>query len=458
MPLEERRSHMEQHHKDTSSTLRSGEPVSTKLWRIAEKARKEPKFKFTSLFHLMNKELLRECFDWLRGNAASGIDRMTKDCYGQTLDENLSHLVDRLHKMSYKPQPVMRVYIPKAGSKKLRPLGIPTLEDKLVQKALTMILESIYEQDFIADSYGFRPNKGCHLALKMLTKSVENRPTNHIVEADIKGFFDNISHEWLLKFLNHRIEDKRILRLVKRILRAGIIEDGIVKKGVKGTPQGAVCRPVLANVYLHYVLDIWFEKDFKKKCNGYACIIRYCDDFVVCFQSGEEALKFMKALEERLGKFELEIEASKSKILEFGRLAYENAKQNGRKPDTFDFLGFTHYCSTGRDGKRFRMRRKTSNKSFIAKLRAFKEWLKVSRTLPTIELIKEVNAKLKGHYGYYGVSDNYRSISRFLHEVKRSLFKWLNRRGKKNCLNWEKFDNLLKRLPLAKPRIMVNLF
>jgi RNA-directed DNA polymerase len=300
MLLEERRLHMVAPRKETSAVHRSEEPVGTKLHRIAEKARREPNFKFTSLYHLMNEELLRGCFKRLRKDAAAGIDKMTKDMYAENIEANLSNLVDRLHKMAYIPQPVRRKYIPKPGSTKQRPLGIPCFEDKLVQAGIVCILESVYEQDFIADSYGFRPFLSCHNALKALSETVENNPINHIVEADIKGFFDNVNQEWLIKFLAHRIEDKRIQRMVKRFLRAGVSEDGSVTVSDEGTPQGGVISPLLANIYLHYVLDLWFEKVYRKKCSGYARLIRYADDFVVCFRYKIDAERFHMELGKRL--------------------------------------------------------------------------------------------------------------------------------------------------------------
>lgn len=443
---------------ETSAVHSSGEPVATKLHRIAEKARKEPGFKFTSLYHLMNEELLRGCFMRLRKDAAAGIDKMTKDLYAENLDANLSSLIDRLHRMAYKPQPVRRKYIPKPGSTKQRPLGIPCFEDKLVQAGLVRIMESVYEQDFINDSYGFRPARSCHNALKALSEAVENNPTNHIVEADIKGFFDNVNQEWLMKFLAHRIEDKRIQRMVKRFLRAGVSEDGNVTISDEGTPQGGVISPILANIYLHYALDLWFEKVYRKSCTGFARLIRYADDFVVCFQYKPDAERFREELGKRLGKFGLEVEPTKTKVMEFGRFAVQNAKRRGQRAETFDFLGLTHYCGTRKDGTGFRMKRKTSRKKFIAKVKIFKEWLKKARTMKTIELWQTAIAKLRGHYNYYGVTDNLRGIARFGEVVEKLLFKWLNRRGKRNCINWEKFLEILKRFPLPKPRIRVSMF
>jgi RNA-directed DNA polymerase len=438
--------------------LSNRESVETKLQRIAEKARKEPDCQFTSLFHLMDKELLRGCFEGLRKDAASGIDRVTKEEYGKDLEANLSGLVERLHRMAYIPQPVRRVYIPKPGSTKQRPLGIPALEDKLVQAGLVRILEAIYEGDFIDDSYGFRPGRDCHDALRTLSIEVEGGRVHVIVEADVKGFFDKVQHDWMVDFLGHRIADKRMLRYVKRFLIAGIMEDGLFKATEEGTPQGGNISPILANIYLHYALDLWFTRRFIKSCEGRARLIRYADDFVVCFQRRSDAEQFRMELDGRLGKFGLEVAAEKTKILEFGPLAALRAKARGEKPQTFDFLGLTHFCSRTRDGRRFRMKRKTSRKKFKAKLLAFKEWLKKSRALPTPELMKTAAAKLRGHFAYYGVTDNSEGIGQFNHEVRKLLVKWLNRRGKSGCLTWEKFKKLLKKFPLPKPRIMVNLF
>ena len=438
--------------------LSNREMVATKLQRIAEKARRESGCRFTSLFHLMNVEMLRECFRQLRKDAAAGIDKVTKKEYGANLEKNLTALVEKLHRMSYIPLPVRRVYIPKPGSSKERPLGIPALEDKLVQAGLARILSAIYEQDFIDDSYGFRPGRGCHDALRALSDEVEGGRIHYIVDADIKGFFDNVDHEWLMKFLGHRIVDKRVLRYVKRFLKAGIMEEGAVSASDKGTPQGGIVSPILANIYLHYSLDLWFTRVFQKGCYGQSRMIRYADDFVVCFQREVDAIRFRHELDERLFRFGLEISPEKTKTIEFGSFAEAKAKKRGGKAATFDFLGFTHYCSRSRNGRHFRMKRVTSRKKFTAKIRMFRDWIKASRTLPTDELMEKVASKLRGHFAYYGVTDNSRGINRFAYEIRCLLFKWLNRRGKRGCMNWEKFNLFLKKFPLPRPRIMVNLF
>lgn len=434
------------------------ESVATKLKRIAKRARKDPACKFTSLFHLMNHDLLWECFWDLKKCKASGIDQVTKEQYEENLMDNLDDLIERLHRMAYIPQPVLRVTIPKPGSDKMRPLGIPALEDKLVQTGLSRILQAIYEQDFIDDSYGFRPNRGCHDALRALNQTISQKGTQYIVEADIRGFFDNVDQEQLMRFLAHRIADKRVLRYIKRILKAGIQEDGVFRASDRGTPQGGVISPLLANLYLHYTLDLWFERRFRKTCTGITRFIRYADDFVVCFKQEADARRFRVEMEERLNQFGLEIAPEKTKILEFGSLAQPRAKQRGKKAETFDFLGFTHYCTTSKSGKMFCVGRKSISKRMTAKLKLFKEWLRSSRTQPTADIMETVANKLRGHYAYYGVTGNSKSIGNFYHEVKQFLFKWLGRRGKRGSLTFEKFSLLLQRFPLPTPRIMVKLW
>jgi len=431
--------------------------VETKLLRIAEKAQKEPALQFTSLFHLMNEEMLRGCFAALKSGKAPGLDQVTKEEYEADLEGNLAKLVGRLHRMAYIPQPVRRVYIPKPGSTKQRPLGIPCLEDKLVQAGLARILGAIYEQDFIEDSYGSRPARSCHDALRALSREVEEGLTNYIVEADIKGFFDHVKSDWLIKFLGHRIKDTRIVRMIQRFLKAGVSEDGEIRASTEGVPQGGSISPMLANIYLHYALDLWFEKIYRKQCRGRARIIRYVDDFVVCFENEADAVKFRTELESRLGRFGLELEPTKTKVLAFGRRAEQQARAQGGKPETFDFLGFTHYCSRSRNGKRFRMKRATSRKKFRAKVAEFKSWIKGARTQRISVIWPTAGRKLQGHYNYYGVTDNFIGIRRYYEAVKRLMVKWLRRRSQRHRLNWEKFNLMLHRYPLPLPRIRHDL-
>jgi RNA-directed DNA polymerase len=458
MLLEGRRRQMIERSGETPAEHRSGEPVETKLRRIATRAREEPKLKFVNLYHLMNEEMVLGCYRRLSENKAAGIDEVTKTEYGENLEANIRELVGRLHRMAYRPQPVRRVYIPRAGSDKRRPLGIPSLEDKLVQSALARILGAIYEQDFVENSYGFRPGRSCHDALRALSQAVEWESTNYVAEADIKGFFDNVDHDWLMKMLEHRVADKRVLRMVKRFLKSGVMEGGETRASEEGVPQGGSISPVLANVYLHYALDLWFEKVYGKSCKGKTRLIRYADDFVVCFASKEDAMRFPVELAERLEKFGLEIEPTKTKVVEFGRDAEAHARARGERPQTFDFLGFTHYCSRTKDGKRFRMKRVTSGKKFRAKRAAFKEWLKKSRVMPTSWIMEKVAVKLRGHYAYYGVTDNYRGIARFHREVTKLLYKWLNRRSQRRSYTWAEFEGLLKLFPLPGPRVRVHLY
>jgi len=397
--------------------------VITKLTRIAEIAKERPNEKFTSLAHLLSEELLEQCHHELKSGKAPGIDQITREEYEKELDENIAKLVARLKNKSYRPQPVRRAYISKEGTDKKRPLGIPAYEDKIVQMGLSKILNAIYDADFLDCSCGFRPNRSCHDALKMINLIIEARKVNYIVDADIKGFFNHVDHEWMMKFLGHRIIDPSIHRLIWRILKAGYMEDDTIHETDEGTPQGGVVSPILANIYLHYVLDLWFEKAVRPNCKGEAYMVRFADDFICCFQYKEEADKFYRELQIRLGKFNLSIATEKTKIIAFGRFAEERCAKIGRdKPETFDFLGFTHYCSKSEQGK-FRVKRKTSRKKYKAKLLRMKQWIRNNRNLPILILVKGLRAKLRGHFNYYGITDNGKMISNFYYDTIRLLFK-----------------------------------
>jgi group II intron reverse transcriptase/maturase len=428
--------------------------METKLARIAEIAKANPKEVFTSLYHYLNKEMLLQCHQELSENKASGVDAVTKEEYAENLEENISKLVERLKKHSYKPQPVRRVYIPKDNARELRPLGIPAYEDKIVQQGLNKILQAIYEADFLGISYGFRPNLGCLNALAELDYKIMGK-TSYIVDADIKGFFDNIDHEWLIKFIGVRVADPNIKRLINKFLKAGVMKEGAIEPTETGTPQGGIISPLLANVYLHYALDLWFEKAIKPRLQGEASLIRYADDFVCCFQFREEAAQFYVVLKERLAKFKLEIAESKSKIIEFGRFAARSRKTKGLgKPETFDFLGFTHYCSQGRSGK-FTVKRKTSKKKFKAKVKAFATWIKRTKDKESIQQIFETTRKkLQGHYNYYGITYNSPMMGEYYLRVIELLYKWLNRRSQRKSFTWEHFKMYLKQDPLPRPRII----
>jgi group II intron reverse transcriptase/maturase len=424
---------------------------------IAKVAKEKPKEKFTSLVHLLNVDMLMKCHHELKRNKAYGIDKVTKDAYEENLIENINRLQESIKNMTYKPKPVQRVYIPKPGSNKKRPLGISSYEDKIIQLAVSKILTSIYEQDFLECSYGFRPNRGCHDALRDLTATIITKKVNWIVDADIQSFFDHVDHKWMMKCLEVRIKDRNLLRLIVRMLKAGTMEEGKLKLSSQGTPQGSIVSTVLANIYLHYVLDRWFEKFIKKHCKGYAHLVRYADDYTCCFQYKAEAENFFQRMVVRLRTFNLDISSEKSKIIEFGRFALENVKRHGKnKPDTFDFLGFTLYCSTSKNGK-FRVKCKTSRKKYKASMHQMKQWIKSKRTMCIQLIMKELKSKLIGHYRYYGITDNSKMISNFYHEVRRLLFKWLNRRSQKSSYDWNKFLLFLTVNPLPEPKIYVSI-
>lgn len=345
-----------------------GKQMETKLKRIAEVAKEKPKEKFTSLIHLINKQTLMECHKEMPAKKASGVDKTTKEMYAENLEDNVEGLISRMKKQAYKPQPSRRVYIGKEGTDKKRPLGIPAYEDKLVQANLAKILNAIYEQDFHECSFGFRPGRSCHDALKVINNIVNKECIHYVVDTDIKRFFDNVDHEWMKKFVEHRIKDVNINRLIARMLKAGIMEAGIRYDTPKGTPQGGVVSPILANIYLHYVLDEWFEKIIRKHSKGSAYMVRYADDTVFSFQYKEDADEFYKALITRLAKFKLEIAEEKTKIIKL-----EKHKDDANKVgNTFDFLGFTHYIGIDRYGKT-RVMRKTSKKKYKASLKRCKE-------------------------------------------------------------------------------------
>jgi group II intron reverse transcriptase/maturase len=414
------------------------------LTQIREKARKEPKTCFTSIYHYVTDEDNLHASYWdLEPGKAPGIDGVTKEEYGEDLEEKVTDLAQRLARLEYRPKPVRRVYIPKPGSDKKRPLGIPCFEDKLVEKAMARVLEQIYEVDFLDCSHGYRPGRTCHQALDELGRTIQRKKVSFVVEADIRGFFDHVNHEWLLKFLGVRIGDNRVLRLIWRMLKGGVMEDGLTHASEEGTPQGGNLSPLLSNVYLHYALDLWFERRFRKQCRGEAYIFRFADDFLACFQFRDDAEQFLTALTERLGKFHLELEPTKTKLLNFGRFAREAAEREGKKPETFDFLGFTHYCGLTRNGS-FKVKRRTSKKKFRAKLKEMQAWLKQSRSrLKAGELLRQAKVKLQGHLNYYAITDNQPMCESYSRQVKRLLFTWLNRRSQRRSYNWERFNDAL---------------
>lgn len=432
--------------------------MASDLTRIGEKARKDPKTCFTSIYHYVKDvDLLRTCYQQMERRRAPGVDGLTKQEYGRNLESNLEDLSERLGRMGYRPKPVLRRYISKAGSKEERPLGLPSFEDKIVQKALTRVLEQIYEPDFLDCSYGYRPGRTQHQALAKLGQMIQGRKIHYVVDCDIRGFFDRLNQEWLMKFLEVRIGDKRVWRLIWRILKSGVMEDGLVRASEEGTPQGGNLSSLLSNVYLHYVLDLWFERRFKPSCQGEAYLFRFADDFLVCFQNESEAQRFLKELKERLEKFHLELSATKTKLVAFGRFARERAQRKGKKPETFDFLGFTHYCGTTREGY-FKVKRRTSRKKFRAKLQEQRGWLKQHRhRLKTGALLRLAKLKLAGHLQYYAITDNAPMCSTYRTQYMKLLFKWLNRRSQRRSYTWERFLNALDWVGWPSVRILHDL-
>lgn len=433
--------------------------MKDKLDLITEKARTNKRLKFTSLIHHINEENLVRCYQELKRNRASGIDNITVEEYGKNLKENISNLLRNLKTKSYKPQPVKRVYIPKPGKRdEKRGLGLPTVEDKLVQLMVKKILEAIYETEFLDSSYGFRPNRNCIQAVYKLNQEVMKKPINFIAEVDIRKFFDTINHYWLQRCLEERIADSNLMWLVRRILKAGVIDNGEYQVNDRGTMQGGNLSLLLANIYLHYVLDLWFEKKFKPQTKGYVGLIKYCDNFVVCCESEQDAKGFIEQLEERFSKFGLTLSPDKTKVIKFGRKVWQLWKKGGEKPQTFDFLGFTHCCGTSRYGY-FSMVHKTTRKNLSCKLQEIKEWIKkVKNSLSLKEWWPVLKAKLIGHYSYFGISGNYRSLQQFYYLVRRVVFKGVNRRSQRKSMTWEMFQQYLQWNPLPVPRIYHSLY
>ena len=400
-----------------------------------------------NLMHHVNEQTLIEEHRKQSRKKATGIDGVTKDEYNVNVEENLKELVERMKRFSYRPMPVRRTYIPKANGKQ-RPLGIPAYEDKLVQSVMARLLNEVYEVRFLDCSYGFQKGKNCHDVVRYINQTIMTKKVNYVLEADIKGFFDNVNHEWLMRFLNFDIADRRFLRYVRRFLIAGVMEDGAYLESDRGTPQGGLISPVLANVYLHYVLDTWFEYEIKPRLHGEAYYIRYADDFLIMFQYEDDAKAVMNVLPKRLGRFSLEVAEDKTRILPFGR--FKGTKEG------FDFLGFTLFNTTTRTGK-YRVGIRTSKKKLKAKKQAAKAWLRQQLTKPIARTMEMLAAVVRGHCNYYGVSGNFKQIQKFWKYLKYETYRMLNRRDQKGKLRYPKFLRIWN-FYIEEPKLKVDIW
>ena len=437
-------------------TLSGETSVLDRLDRITQRAETHPEEVFNNLFSLLNYELLWYAFRRLKRGKTPGVDGVTVEDYEENLEGNLRELLSRLHRGSYRPMPSLRKNIPK-GNGKTRALGIACVEDKLVQSALVMILEQIYEVDFYDFSYGYRPGKSCHGTLANLGGIIATRKVNWVSDADIKGFFDNVSHERLVELLRKRISDSKMLRLICRFLKAGVMVDGKLQATEDGVPQGASLSPLLANVYLHYVLDEWFEQEVRPRLRGEAYLIRFADDFICCFELESDARRYQAVLPKRLDRFSLSIAEEKTKLIRFGRFARRDSQRRGEgAPATFDFLGFTHYCGLSRAGK-FKLKRKTSGKKLRVKLKEMRLWFHHQLSTAVGEMWQVLNAKLRGHYQYYGINDNWPMLMAYRSKVRRMAKRHLSRRSQKSYVNWTDFNRFTDLHPLANPKCLTDL-
>jgi len=436
-----------------TSPTQSGKRVSQGLSGVRRRAKERKQERFTALLHHLTVSLLRDSFQALRRQAAPGVDGVTWHEYETRLEDRLVDLHSRVHRGAYRARPSRRVYIPKADGRQ-RPLGVAALEDKIVQQAVVTILNQIYEVDFKGFSYGFRPGRSPHQALDALTVGIQRKRVNWVLDADIRDFFGNLSHEWTMKFVEHRVADRRILRLIQKWLKAGVSEDGQWSETKVGTPQGSVASPLLANVYLHYVFDLWVEAWRKRVAKGDVIVVRYADDLVVGFEHRTEAEQFLEAFRERLAKFGLELHAEKTRLIEFGRFAARDRKKRGEgKPETFTFLGFTHYCGTRQSNGAFTVWRKTAKKRMVAKLRFIKAELRYRMHEPVASVGEWLHKVILGYYRYHAVPGNTDRLRVFGQRVRRLWRLTLGRRSQKGMLPWDRLAPIFDRW-IPVPRVL----
>jgi RNA-directed DNA polymerase len=431
--------------------------VSTRLQRIAELAGKSPSMVLTTLAHHIDVAFLREAYRRTRKDGATGVDRQTAEEYAANLEENLRSLLERFKSGTYRAPPVRRVHIPKGDGSKTRPIGIPTFEDKVLQRAVTMVLEAVYEQDFLDCSYGFRPGRSPHQALQALWEVLTEMGGGWVLDVDIQGFFDSLDHGHLRALLDQRVRDGVLRRAVDKWLKAGVLEEGLLRHPDTGTPQGGVISPLLANIYLHEVLDKWFEAEVRPRLAGRAVLIRYADDFVIVFSSENDARRVLEVLPKRLGRYGLTLHPEKTRLVPFQRPRSLDGGGRGSRPGTFDLLGFTHYWARSHRG-RLVLKRQTSRGRFRRSLLKVTDWCQRNLHLPVGEQQRQLNQKLRGHYGYYGITGNGSAIARFASAVRSTWRKWLDRRSQRARMDWDRFEALLKRYPLAPPRVVHSVY
>jgi RNA-directed DNA polymerase len=428
----------------------AGMGVSSDLDRVRQLARQDKEMRFTALLHHVTVDRLREAYRAISPNAAAGVDGITWRDYGRDLEANLLDLHARVQRGAYRARPTRRVFIPKADGR-LRPLGVAALEDKILQRAVVEVLNAIYEEDFLGFSYGFRPGHGPHDALDALSVGIVRKKVNYVLDADIRDFFTQLDQGWLERFLEHRIADRRVLRLIQKWLRAGVIEDGEWSESLEGTAQGASVSPLLSNVYLHYVFDLWADQWRRRHARGDVILTRFADDYVAGFEHREDAERFLAELRDRFAQFGLELHPEKTRLIEFGRFAAENrARRGDRKPETFDFLGFTHICAKTRNG-RFKLKRITIKKKMRAKLSSVKTEIRRRWHHSIPEQGRWLASVLAGHYGYYAVPDNIRALQAFREALIRLWLKALRRRSQRSGMTWERIRRFAERwLPTAR--------
>ena len=428
--------------------------METGLERIADKARREPKLRFTSLAHHITADRVWRGLCQIPNHSAPCVDGQRMSEAKESFQEWIGEMLQSVHRKGYKAPVIRRVYIPKPGKQEKRPLGVPTVSDRALQRSTAEVLSAIYEQDFLPCSFGGRPGRGAHHALATLNEVIAGRKVGWVLEADLKNFFGSLNHDWLLQFVQHRVGDPRLISLIRRWLKAGVLEEGVVTPSEMGTPQGGSISVLLSNVYLHYALDLWFERVAKPRLRGEAYLVRYIDDFVVCFQFREDALRLQEALRKRLGKFGLTLEPTKTKLVEFGRFAHRHASRHGRKrPETIYFLGFTLYCTRNLKGN-FKVGMRTEKSRLRRSLMSLCDQMRQTRHLPIQEQVDVLNLTLRGHYAYYGVAGNIRALQRVHRFVERYWRKMLcSRSWAGRHLTWAAFNQLKERVPLLRPRL-----